>query len=111
MGGASARFRPVFLTAVTTFVGLTPIMLERSAQAAFVIPMAISLAFGVAFATVITLFLVPCLSLVLDDLRELFARANEPAQPRPVVAGSVEQQPRVESDDRGGESLPTSLTG
>jgi hypothetical protein len=73
--------------------------------------MAISLAFGVAFATLITLFLVPCLYLVLDDLRELLVRAKEPVQPRPVVAGAAEQQPRVESGDRGGESLPTSITG
>ena len=69
VAGASARFRPVFLTALTTFSGLTPIMLERSAQAQFIIPMAISLAFGVLFATFITLFLLPCTYTILASLR------------------------------------------
>jgi Cu/Ag efflux pump CusA len=64
-----ARFRPIVLTSLTTFAGLTPLLLERSVSAQFLIPMAISLAFGVAFATGITLFLVPCGYLVLDDLR------------------------------------------
>ncbi len=74
-----ARFRPILLTTLTTFAGLTPLMLERSVQAAFLIPMAISVAFGVVFATVITLFMVPCGYLVLDDLRRLFTRrAGEP---------------------------------
>ena len=62
------RFRPVFLTSLTTFLGLTPIMLERSFQAQFLIPMAISLAFGVLFATVATLMLVPAHYLILEDL-------------------------------------------
>ncbi len=53
----------------TTFLGLTPIMLERSLQAQFLIPMAISLAFGVAFATLITLFLVPSLYMILEDIK------------------------------------------
>jgi multidrug efflux pump subunit AcrB len=101
----AARFRPIVLTSLTTFAGLTPLLLERSMSAQFLIPMAISLAFGVAFATLITLFLVPCLYLVLDDLRELLVRAKEPAQPTPVVVGAAER------DDRGGESLPTSVTG
>jgi len=56
-----ARFRAVILTSVTTFAGLTPLMLERSVQAQFMVPMAVSLAFGVLFATGITLVLVPCL--------------------------------------------------
>jgi multidrug efflux pump subunit AcrB len=57
------------LTTLTTFLGLTPIMLERSLQAQFLIPMAISLAFGVAFATLITLFLVPSLYMILEDIK------------------------------------------
>ena len=64
-----ARFRPIVLTSLTTFAGLTPLLLEQSLSAQFLIPMAISLAFGVAFATLITLVLVPCGYLVLDDLR------------------------------------------
>ena len=62
------RFRPILLTSLTTFFGLVPLMLERSMQAAFMIPMAVSLAFGVLFATVITLVLVPTGYLILDDL-------------------------------------------
>ena len=62
------RFRPIMLTSVTTFLGLTPLMMERSLQAQFLIPMAVSLAFGVLFATLITLFLVPCALLITDDI-------------------------------------------
>ena len=54
------RFRPILLTSITTFVGLLPILFERSLQAKFLIPMVVSLSFGVLFATVVTLFLVPC---------------------------------------------------
>jgi multidrug efflux pump subunit AcrB len=63
------RFRPIVLTSLTTFAGLTPLMAERSMQAQFLIPMAVSLAFGVMFATVITLLVLPCGYLVLEDLR------------------------------------------
>jgi len=62
------RFRPILLTSVTTFVGLAPLMLRATPETAFIVPMAISLAWGVLFATVITLFLVPCLYLALEDL-------------------------------------------
>ncbi|RME57571.1 MAG: efflux RND transporter permease subunit [Candidatus Dadabacteria bacterium] len=61
------RFRAVVLTSVTTFVGLLPIIFERSTQAQFLIPIAVSLSFGVAFATVITLIIVPCMYLILDN--------------------------------------------
>ncbi len=69
-----ARFRPILLTSLTTFVGLIPIILEKSVQAKFLIPMATSLAFGVLFATLISLFLVPAGYLVLEDLKRLFLR-------------------------------------
>ncbi len=62
------RFRPIILTSLTTFFGLVPLMAERSIQAAFLIPMAVSLAFGVLFATVITLVLVPAAYMILDDV-------------------------------------------
>ena len=68
------RFRPIFLTSVTTFVGLLPLMLERSLQAQFLIPMAVSLAFGVLFATGITLYLVPCALLLGEDVGIAFAK-------------------------------------
>ncbi len=63
------RFRPIVLTSLTTFAGLTPILLEKSVQAAFVIPMAVSLAFGVAFGTVVILVLVPAFYVVAEDVR------------------------------------------
>lgn len=61
------RFRPIFLTSVTTFIGLVPLMATANPATFFIIPMAISLAYGVMFATVITLFLVPSLYLILHD--------------------------------------------
>lgn len=73
----SQRFRPIVLTSLTTFLGLLPIVLERSLQAQIVIPMAISLAFGILFATVITLILVPALYLILDDIKSVFRRNNK----------------------------------
>ena len=62
-----ARFRPIILTSVTTFVGLIPLMTNQDPETFMFIPMAISLAFGVLFATAITLFLVPSLYLMLED--------------------------------------------
>lgn len=64
------RFRAIILTSLTTFAGLSPMILERSLQAQFLIPMAISLGFGVLFATVITLLLIPCLYVILDDIKK-----------------------------------------
>ncbi len=66
---ATRRFRPIMLTTLTTFFGLAPMLLERSLQARFLIPMAISLAFGVMFATCITLLLVPALYMILEDIK------------------------------------------
>ena len=65
----AARFRPILLTSLTTFFGLLPLLLERSVQARFLVPMAVSLAFGVLFATLITLVIVPCFYLVLADIK------------------------------------------
>jgi len=70
----SARFRPILLTSISTFAGLTPLIFERSIQAQFLIPMAVSLAFGILFATVITLFLIPCAYLATEDLKALLKR-------------------------------------
>jgi len=66
------RFRPILLTSVTTFVGLFPLLIEKSVQAKFLVPMAISLAFGVLFATLITLLLVPTSYLVIEDIKKYF---------------------------------------
>ncbi len=64
---AVVRFRPIVITSITTFAGLMPLMLNQNPATAFVVPMAISLAWGVVFATFITLFLVPCCYLILED--------------------------------------------
>ncbi|MEC7518058.1 MAG: efflux RND transporter permease subunit, partial [Pseudomonadota bacterium] len=71
--GATDRFRPIILTSVTTFVGLVPIMLETSVQAQFLIPMVVSLSFGVMFATGVTLVLVPALYLLGDDIGKVLS--------------------------------------
>ena len=65
------RFRPILLTSVTTFFGLMPMVLETSVQAKFLIPMAISIAFGVMFATFIILLIVPALYLAIEDAKRL----------------------------------------
>jgi multidrug efflux pump subunit AcrB len=67
------RFRPILLTSLTTFFGLAPMIMETSTQAQFLIPMAISLAFGIMFATGITLLLIPTIYYVLEDLRNLLS--------------------------------------
>ncbi|MCA8955081.1 MAG: efflux RND transporter permease subunit [Planctomycetes bacterium] len=69
-----ARFRPILLTSLTTCASLTPLLLERSVQAMFLIPMGVSLAAGVLFATAVSLLLVPCTYLILEDLRERVVR-------------------------------------
>ncbi len=70
MGAGRQRFRAILLTTMTTFVGLLPMLFETSTQAQFVIPMALSLSFGIVFATTITLILIPCLYRVIYDLRD-----------------------------------------
>jgi multidrug efflux pump subunit AcrB len=79
--GAS-RFRPIVLTSLTTFAGLGPLLFEKSMGAQFVIPMGVSLAFGVIFATVISLFLVPCGYLILEDLKRVLGvgQASPPSE-------------------------------
>ncbi len=71
MIAGARRFRAIFLTTTTTFVGLLPMLFETSMQAQFVIPMALSLSFGIVSATAITLILVPCLYLVVHDLKKV----------------------------------------
>ncbi len=75
-----ARFRPIVLTSITTFAGLTPLLLEGSVSAGFLKPMATSLGFGVVFATLISLFMVPSAYLILEDLKRRWGRAEPAAQ-------------------------------
>lgn len=71
------RFRPIMLTTLTTFGGLAPMIFETSRQARFLIPMAISLGYGLLFATMITLVLVPSLYMIVEDIKEKFARPED----------------------------------
>jgi multidrug efflux pump subunit AcrB len=68
------RFRPVLLTSLTTFFGLAPMILERSVQARFMIPMALSLGFGILFSTGLSLILLPSICMIVEDIRGLFRR-------------------------------------
>jgi len=74
MQAGARRFRAILLTSVTTFIGVMPIIKETSLQAKIVIPMAVSLAFGVLFATVITLILIPCQYVALEDLKRVIRK-------------------------------------
>ncbi len=75
-----ARFRPVLLTSVTTIAGLFPLLLERSFQAQFLIPMAVSICFGLLAATVLTLLYVPALYLIVQDVINLISRRDKPVE-------------------------------
>ena len=77
----AARFRPILLTSLTTFAGLAPLLFEQSTQADFLKPMAISLAFGVVFATFITLVLVPTSYMILEDIKWVFRRVLRRPEP------------------------------
>ena len=69
-----ARFRPILLTSLTTFVGLTPLILEKSTQAQFLIPMAVSLGFGILFATLLTLVLIPTFYSIVEDFKHVLRK-------------------------------------
>lgn len=89
------RFRPIMLTSVTTFVGLVPLLLDKSLQAQFLIPMAVSLAYGVMFATLVSLFLIPCALIAAEDVSRWAAAARN-WYLRPFVSRTTEtvrQQP------------------
>lgn len=72
--GGVRRFRPILMTSLTTFLGLAPMLLETSVQARFLIPMAISLGFGVLFVTLIALAIAPCIYLLIDDVQRLWRK-------------------------------------
>jgi len=87
------RFRPILLTSLTTFAGLLPLMFETSRQARFMVPMAISLAWGVAFGTVITLLLIPVNTLILEDIKNFFRKVY-----------GIEKKP-ISEEEQAGDSL------
>ncbi len=77
MEAGARRFQPIVLTSVTTFVGLAPMIFDRSLEAQFLIPMAVSMGFGILFTTVITLYLVPCTLIFADDVGRHWARFKQ----------------------------------
>lgn len=91
------RFRAILLTSLTTFFGILPIYFETSLQAQFIIPMAISLGFGIMFATVITLFLIPSLYLIQNDIAQFF---NRKSKQKSAFKSHVKDQQQLESDNR-----------
>ena len=89
------RLRPIFLTTITTVLGLTPLMLEQSFQAKFLIPMAISVAFGLMSATVLILLVLPCIIVIVDDLKAAghflwHGRRRTPAGPSAALEAELE---------------------
>ncbi|MDR5891289.1 efflux RND transporter permease subunit [Halomonas mongoliensis] len=80
VAAATRRLRPIMMTTLTTFLGLAPMIFETSRQARFIIPMAISLGFGMLFATFILLLLVPCLYLMLERARERLSHHARPEE-------------------------------
>ncbi len=124
VAAGARRFRPILLTSVTTFFGLAPMIFETSVQARFLIPMAISLGYGVLFATAITLIVIPASYMVVEDVRHVFgfgdvlpdgeggeggedARKHHAPQPPPVVdtAASCREHDR-ESGGRARGAAP-----
>lgn len=91
IAAAKRRFRPIMMTTLTTFVGLAPMMFETAAQAKFLVPMAISLGFGVLFATAICLLLLPCMYIILEDAKHLMKRVQRLTGRRAVaqVSGTI----------------------
>ncbi len=94
------RFRPILLTSMTTFAGLLPLMFDASRQSQFLIPMAISLGWGIIFATFITLLLVPTITMIFEDIRLFFCwlynrpterkRVHGEKEPQEALAGAAE---------------------
>ena len=103
--GAKTRFRPILLTSLTTFLGVAPLVFERSLQAQFLIPMAASLAFGILFATTILMLLVPALAMVQYNAEVAFETKVLGRDEDDVEVVHASQQPpeALEDDDEGGE--------
>jgi multidrug efflux pump subunit AcrB len=102
------RLRAIFLTEITTFVGLVPMMFERAMFARFMIPLAISLAFGVLFASVITLLIVPCATVILEDLQLLASGTKRRRAGERIAAARAEQD--AAAGDRAAPEWPVGST-
>jgi multidrug efflux pump subunit AcrB len=100
------RLRAIFLTEITTFVGLVPMMFEEAMFARFMIPLAISLAFGVIFASVITLLIVPCATVILEDFQLWASGTRRRRAAERIAAARAEQGVRERELRADGEAAP-----
>ena len=91
--GAKVRFRPIFLTTLTTFLGVFPLIVERSLQAKFLVPMAVSLGIGIVFATFILMVLVPALTMLQHDAGVKFRAWRNRRADTPVTGAGPEVEP------------------
>ena len=94
-----SRFRAIFLTTVTTVAGLAPLILEKSFQAQFLVPMAISIAYGISAATILTLVLLPVLLVTLNNFRRLLIYAWEGTKPSPEEVEPAVKELKSENDE------------
>ncbi len=83
------RARPIILTSITTFLGISPLIFFATGQTAFLSPMAVSLGFGLIFATVLILIALPCFYLIVDDFRGLFSRRRQTRQTAAMTASGL----------------------
>ena len=88
---AVQRFRPIMLTTLTTFGGLAPMIFETSRQARFLIPMALSLGFGILFGTAVTLVIVPSMYLTINDVRHHLTRAGRAILPSSAKTADTQE--------------------
>jgi hypothetical protein len=108
--GGMRRFRAIFLTTVSTVGGLAPLILETDFQAKFLIPMALSIAAGVAFATILTLVLIPSLLAILNDLRLVIHRYRHGVWPKRLdVEPARNRHDNPLTDARGPQSVLPSM--
>ena len=106
-----ARFRPVLLTSLTTFAGLTPIIFDKSTQAQFLIPMAVSLGYGVLFATFTTLIIIPVNYLILHDFSRAWYWLFHGTEPPPPKAAAPIQPSETIFSDVSTEDFDSPLAG
>jgi len=105
--GGARRFRAIFLTTVSTGAGLTPIIIEKDTQAQFLIPMALSIAAGVAFSTMVTLILIPTLMGILNDLRRIKYAIVNRSWPTPEDVEPATQRYAYLNNKHSADTLPT----
>jgi predicted RND superfamily exporter protein len=114
LAGGQARFRAIVLTSLTTVAGLLPILAEKSFQAQFLIPMAISISFGLMGATLLTLFLVPALYLLLNDVWRIlhWLRTGDWPLPEEVEAHRIAATAEISAARGDGEAyIGTAASG